>query len=54
MFLSYGGDKEFIVKGYVDASFDIDPDDSESRTRNDGGEVIWKSSKGNMVAASIV
>ena len=30
MFLSYGGDKEFIVKSYVDASFYTDPDDSES------------------------
>ena len=26
MFLGYGGDKEFIIKGYVDASFDTDPD----------------------------
>ena len=24
MFLVYGGDKELIVKGYVDASFDSD------------------------------
>ena len=31
MFLGYGGDKEFVVKGYVDASFDTDPDDSESQ-----------------------
>ena len=30
MFLGYGGDKKFVVKGYVDASFDTDPDDSES------------------------
>ena len=22
MFLDYGGDKEFVVKGYADASFD--------------------------------
>ena len=29
MFLDYGGDKRFIVKGYVDASFDTDPDDSK-------------------------
>ena len=29
IFLDYGGDKEFIVKGYVDASFDTYPDDSE-------------------------
>ena len=32
MFLDYGGDKEFIVKGYVDASFDTDPDDSKSQS----------------------
>ena len=30
MFLDYGGDKMFVVKGYVDASFDTDPDDSKS------------------------
>ena len=30
MFLGYGGDKEFVVKSYVDASFDTNPDDSES------------------------
>ena len=29
MFLDYGGDKEFGIKGYVDASFDTDSDDSE-------------------------
>ena len=27
MFLDYGGDKRFVVKGYVDTSFDTDPDD---------------------------
>ena len=32
MFLDNGGDKEFIVKGYIDASFDTDPDDSESQS----------------------
>ena len=30
MFLVYGGDKELIVNGYVDASFDTDPDESKS------------------------
>ena len=30
MFLGDGGDKEFVVKGYIDASFDTDPDDSKS------------------------
>ena len=34
MFLGYGGDKEFVVKGYVDASFETHPDDSESQTRH--------------------
>ena len=33
MFLGYGGDKGFVVKGYDDASFDTDLDDSESRSR---------------------
>ena len=28
-FLGYGGDKEFVVKSYVDASFDTDSDDYE-------------------------
>ena len=32
MFLGYGGEKEFIVKGYIDASFDIDPDDFGSQS----------------------
>ena len=33
MFLDYGGDKEFVVKSYVNASFDTDLDDSKSRSR---------------------
>ena len=32
MFLDYGGDKRFVVKGYVDASFDTNPDDSKSQS----------------------
>ena len=28
MFLVYGGDEELAIKGYIDASFDTDPDDS--------------------------
>ena len=32
MFLGYGGDKKFIVKGYVNASFDTNPDDSKSQS----------------------
>ena len=30
IFLGHGGDKDFVVKSYVDASFDTDVDDSES------------------------
>ena len=32
MFLVYGGDKELVVNGYVDASFDPDLNDSKSQT----------------------
>ena len=32
MFLNYEGDKRFVVKGYIDASFDTDPDDSKSQS----------------------
>ena len=32
MFLIYGGDEELVVKGYIDASFDTDLDDSKSQT----------------------
>src|SRR6266496_5487524 len=49
VFLVYGGDKELVVKGYVDASFDTDPDDSKSQTGYifllNGGAVSWCSSK---------
>ena len=31
MFLVYGGDKELVVNGYIDASFDADPDDSNHK-----------------------
>ena len=33
IFLGYGGDKEFIVKSYVNASFNTDLDDSEPQSR---------------------
>ena len=56
MFLVYGGDKELTVKGYVDASFDTDPDDSKSQTGYvftlNGGAVSWCSSKQSVVAGS--
>ena len=49
MFLVYGGDKELIVNGYVDASIDTDPDDSKLQTGYvfilNGGTVSWSSSK---------
>ena len=32
MFLGYGGDKEFVVRSYVNASFDTDSDDCESQS----------------------
>ena len=32
MFLGYGGDKEFVVKGYVDSSFHTDSHDYESES----------------------
>ena len=56
MFLVYGGDKELIVNGYVDASFDTDPDDSKSQTRYvftlNSGAVGWCSSTQSVVAGS--
>ena len=33
IFLGYGGDKEFGVKSYMDASFYTDPHDSETQSR---------------------
>ena len=49
MFLIYGGDKELVVKDYVDASFDTDLDDSKSQTGYifvlNGGALSWCSSK---------
>ena len=55
MFLVYGGDKELIVNGYVDASFDTDLD-SKSQTGYvfilNGGAVNWCSSKKSVVAGS--
>jgi hypothetical protein len=56
MFLVYGGDKELVVKGYIDASFDTDSDDSKSQTRYifilNGGAVSWCSSKQSVLAGS--
>ena len=56
MFLVYGGDKELIVNGYVDASFDTGPGDCKSQTGYvfllNGGAVSWCSSKQSVVAGS--
>ena len=56
MFLVYGGDEELVVKGYVDASFDTDLDDSKSQTGYvyilNGGAVSWCSCKQSVVAGS--
>ena len=56
MFLVYGGDEELVVKGYVDASFDTDLDDSKSQTEYvyilNGGAVSWCSCKQSVVAGS--
>ena len=49
MFLVDGGDQELVIKGYIDANFDTDPNDSKSQTRYvyilNGGAVSWCSSK---------
>ena len=56
MFLIYAGAEEHVVKGYVDASFDTDPDDSKSQTGYvyifNGGAISWCSCKQSIVAAS--
>ena len=56
MFLIYGGDKDLVVSGYVDASFDTDLNDSKSQTGYifilNGGVVSWCSSKPSVVAGS--
>ncbi|KAK9075617.1 hypothetical protein SSX86_003943 [Deinandra increscens subsp. villosa] len=57
MFLIYGSDeKELVVRGYTDASFQTDRDDSRSQSGYifimNGGAVSWKSSKQDVVALS--
>ncbi|KAD2805345.1 hypothetical protein E3N88_38722 [Mikania micrantha] len=57
MFLIYGsGEEELVVKGYTDASFQTDRDDSRSQSGYvfimNGGAVSWKSSKQDVVALS--
>ena len=56
MFLVYGGEEELIIMGYIDASFQIDQDDSKSQSGYVfiiiGGVISWKSSKQETVADS--
>jgi hypothetical protein len=57
MVLVYGGNEEELnIKGYVDASFDTDPDDSKSQTGYvfmlNGGALSWESCKQDLVAQS--
>ena len=56
MFLGYGGDKEFVVKSYVDASFDTDLDDSKSWSRYilKVGGIIYSSSVQSIVDIEIL
>ncbi|KAK8661347.1 hypothetical protein V6N13_052240 [Hibiscus sabdariffa] len=56
VFLVYGGDEELRIKGYTDASFQTDKDDSRLQLGFvfclNGGAVSWKSSKQDIVADS--
>ena len=55
-FLVYGGEEKLVVKGYTDASFQTDRDDTVSQSGFvfclNGGAVSWKSSKQETVADS--
>jgi len=55
-FLVYGGDTELCAKGYTDASFQTDRDDSKSQSGYvftlNGAAVSWKSSKQSVTADS--
>ncbi|PKI78473.1 hypothetical protein CRG98_001113 [Punica granatum] len=58
MFLVYGGEEELVVRGYTDASFKSDKDDSRSQSGYvfclNGGVVSWKSFKQETVADSTI
>ena len=54
MFLDYGGDKEFGVKGYVDASFNTYPMTLSSKLDTYSGATIWDSSKWSAEATSTI
>jgi hypothetical protein len=52
----FGGEEELVVKGYRDASFQTDADDSKSQSsfvfHLNGGAVSWKSSKQDTIVDS--
>ncbi|KAK8663730.1 hypothetical protein V6N13_083537 [Hibiscus sabdariffa] len=56
VFLVYRGEEELGIKGYTDASFQTDKNDSQSQSGFvfclNGGTVRWKSSKQNTVTDS--
>jgi hypothetical protein len=56
-FLVFGGEEELVVKGYSDASFQIDTDDSKSQSNFvfclNGGAMSWKNFKQDIVADSM-
>jgi hypothetical protein len=56
MFLIFGGEDELVVKGYTDASFQTNKDDSALQSGFvfylNGGAVSWKSSKQDTVVDS--
>jgi hypothetical protein len=58
VFLVFGGEEELIVKGYNDASFQIDVDDSKSQSSFvfylNWGVVSWKSSKQDTIVYSMM
>jgi hypothetical protein len=58
VFLVFGGEEELIVKGYNDASFQTDVDDSKLQSGFvfclNGGSMSFKSSKQDIVADSMM
>ena len=55
MFLDYGGDKEFVVKSYINACFETDLDESKSQSRYvlNVGAISWSSSMQSIVDIEI-
>jgi hypothetical protein len=58
MFLVYEGDEQLVVKGYIDASFNTDLDDSKSQSRYiyilNGGAISWRSYKQSVITNSTI